>query len=69
MSRVKLVDFKDKLPSVSEWSKMFRYRSSSPRITLGSPSVAGDYAVLMFERFLLTCANSNRDPGNESTQY
>ncbi|KAG2192502.1 hypothetical protein INT47_005067 [Mucor saturninus] len=40
MSKVKLVDFTNKLPTVSEWSKGFRYRSASPRITLGGPSIA-----------------------------
>lgn len=42
MSKLKLVPYSNKFPTLSEWSKLFRYRNAiSPRATICSPSIAG----------------------------
>lgn len=41
MSKLKTLVFSKEIPLLQEWSKSFRYRNASPRITLANPSIAG----------------------------
>lgn len=43
MSKVKLVPFSETFPSLTQWSKQFRYRNAAtPRATVASQSIAGN---------------------------
>lgn len=49
MSKSKLLSYSNKFPTLAEWSKCFRHRNStSPRSTIGNPSIAGNLYNFFF---------------------
>lgn len=55
MSRVKLVSFSENFPTLTQWSKQFRYRNAAtPRATVASHSIAGNYNEKASSLFLKT---------------